>query len=160
MTLPELVRYDSIDEYRSHYRREYCQSRVETHDGIRVFFKPDSFDHMFYESSNRDGKKDCFSRVRAERIDWIRLTLEHPGAAAYQGWLKSTRSYDAARKVAVVYEDFVVVISLRLDRQGGLRADFVTCYQADNSIGKIRSAPAWTTDVCIEQLKRRAQKSR
>jgi uncharacterized membrane protein YhdT len=35
---------------------------------------------------------------------------------------------------------------------GSLKANFVTCYQADNSIGKIRSSPAWFRAACLRLL--------
>jgi hypothetical protein len=99
---------------------------------------------MFYESSARDGRKDVFSIVRAQRIDWIKYTLAHPNADLYQGWIKSARRYDLTRRVAVVYEQFVVVVSLWKQPDGFLKANFITCYQADNSISKIRSSPKWS----------------
>lgn len=39
---------------------------------------------------------------------------------------------------------FVVVVSLWKKLDGSLKANFVTCYQADNSISKIRSLPKWS----------------
>ena len=153
MPLPALVQYASPDEYRAHYERVYCRGSITTSDGIRVFFSPNSFGHMFYESTARNGIKDAFSPVRAERIDWIKATLEHQQASLFQGWDKKTRSYDAMRRVAVVYEDFVVVIAMKLSPDGSLRANFVTCYQADNSIGKIRTSPAWSRAACLAALR-------
>jgi len=152
MALPPLVQYATAAEYRTHYERVYCRGQITTFDGIRVFFSPDKFGHMFYESTARDGRKDAFSQVRAERIDWIKLTLEHQQATLFQGWDKKSRAYDATRRVAVVYEDFVVVIAMKLNRAGVLQANFVTCYQADNSIGKIRTSPAWTRADCLTAL--------
>jgi hypothetical protein len=54
--------------------------------------------------------------------------------------------------VAVVYEDFVVVVAMGLKLDGSLKANFVTCYQADNSIGKIRRSPVWSRVDCVRQL--------
>lgn len=90
--------------------------------------------------------------MRAQRIDWIKATLEHPTAALFEGWDKTSRQYDATRRVAVVYEDFVVVVAMRLKQDGSLKANFVTCYQADNSIGKIRSSPVWSRAACLRLL--------
>jgi hypothetical protein len=103
----------------------------------------------------RDGNKDVFSAVRAERIDWIGATLAHRDASLYQGWNKENRTADAGRRVAVVFEDFVVVVQMGLKQSGELKANFVTCYQADNSIGKIRSSPVWAREECVEQLLKR-----
>jgi hypothetical protein len=109
---------------------------------------------VFYESTARDGRKDVFSPVRAQRIDWIKATLEHPTAALFEGWDKTSRRYRATRRVAVVYEDFVVVVAMGLKQDGSLKANLVTCYQADNSILKIRSSPAWSKAECLALLKK------
>jgi len=152
MALPPLVHYAAVAEYRSRYERVYCRGNIQTFDGIRVYFSAAKFGHMFYESTARDGRKDGFSPVRAQRIDWIKATLEHPTAALFEGWDKASRQYDATRRVAVVYEDFVVVVAMGLKPDGSLKANFVTCYQADNSIGKIRNSPAWSRAACIRLL--------
>ena len=47
--VPELVIYDSVDEYFDHYEREYCQGEVYTADEIRVHFTKKTFDHAFSE---------------------------------------------------------------------------------------------------------------
>ncbi len=156
-----LVHYATEAEYRQHYEREYCRSVVTTFDGIRVYFSPSKFLHAFYESTNRDGQKDSFSPVRAQRIDWIKATLESPQADIYKGYDKNKGLYDDTRRVAVVYEDFVVIISLSLKRDGTLKGNFVTCYQADNSIGKIRTSPYWSRETCRRKLEAlRAKKNR
>lgn len=152
MALPALVHYDTPTEYRLHYERVYCRGNIQTFDGIRVYFSTSKFGHAFYESSACNGYKDVFSKVRAQRIDWIKATLEHPEAALFGGWDKSSRQYDATRRVAVVYEEFVVVIAMRLKLDGSLKANFVTCYQADNSMKKIRSSPQWSRALCIRLL--------
>lgn len=152
MALPPLVHYATVGEYRVHYERIYCRGNIQTFDGIRVYFDANKFGHMFYESTARDGRKDAFSPVRAQRIDWIKATLEHPTAALFEGWDKTLRQYDATRRVAVLYEDFVVVVAMSLKQDRSLKARFVTCYQADNSIGKIRSSPAWSRATCLHLL--------
>lgn len=152
MALPPLVHYVTPAEYRTHYERVYCRGNIQTFDGIRVYFAASKFGHMFYESTARDGRKDAFSPVRAQRIDWIKSTLEHPQAALFEGWDKVVRAYDSTRRVAVVYEDFVVVVAMGLKQDGSLKANFVTCYQADNSIGKIRASPVWSRAGCLQLL--------
>lgn len=152
MALPPLVHYETVEEYRRHYENSYCRGIVQTFDGIRVHFAAEKFAHVFYESSARDGTKDSFSPVRAQRIDWIKATLEHPGADLFEGWDKKTQRYDGTRRVAVVYEDFVVVVAISLKHDNSLKANFVTCYQADNSIGKIRKSPPWSRMDCLRQL--------
>ncbi len=97
---PPLVHYATAAEYRTHYERVYCRGTIHTFDGIRVYFSPRKFGHVFYESTARDGRKDVFSPVRAQRIDWIKATLEHPQAALFAGWDKRARRYDTMRHAA------------------------------------------------------------
>lgn len=141
--------------YRQHFVRAYCRGGVTTHDGIRVFFDRSTFEHAFYESSRRDGIKDTFSLDRAQRLDWILETLTNPAASRYQGYLRKTRTYDPTRCVGVVLEDFVVVLGLGLRSDGQLKGKFVTCYKADNSIGKIRQSPLWDQALCLAELQKR-----
>jgi hypothetical protein len=109
-----------------------------------VYFKPTKFGHVFYESTARDGKKDVFSKIRAERIDWIKATLENPDAELYQGWNKKDKVVEPNRRVSVVYEEFVVIIEVKKDESWKvIKAEFVTAYVADNSINEIRKSPKW-----------------
>lgn len=146
MATPPLVHYDTWEEYREHYLRVYCRGVIRTFDGIRIYFRPDRFGHAFRESSKRDGNKDSFDGTREQRIDWIKATLESPDAELFQGWDKKTRKADPSRRVSVVYEDFVVIVDLGYNKKGELKGNFVTCYQADNSIGKIKGTPRWTLE--------------
>jgi hypothetical protein len=150
MALPPLLVCDSEAEYREEYERTYCKGTVFTCDGIRIFFRSDTFRHAFYESSKRDGVKDCFSPTRAQRMGWIGATLLSPEARLYMGWDKFKRRYDATCRVCLGYEDFVVIVRLYLLKSGGLKGEFVTCYQADNSIDKIVSSPIWSLEKCLE----------
>lgn len=153
MSLPPLLHLADAAAYRQHFVSRYCRQAIHTHDGIRVYFRQDQFGHAFYESTNRDGAKDVFSQVRAERMEWIGATLGNPAAIRYQGWDARGRRYDPARRVDLLFEDFVVVLGLGLNRDDALRANFVTCYQADNSIGKIRTSPLWTREDCLNALR-------
>ena len=140
--MPPLVVYNSISEYKTHFEKYYCREKITTFDDIRVYFDIAKFGHAFYESSARNGQKDSFSMVRAERIDWIRVTLENPHAELYQGWNKEEKCFQPDRRVSVLYGDFIVVIEL--NRQRALKkAKFITAYLADNSIEKIRKSPKW-----------------
>lgn len=153
MPFPALLQYETTAEYKRHYERHYQRGIITTFDGIRVYFKPQRFGHAFYKNSqNVNGRKDIFAPERAQRMDWIKLTLEHPDAELYMGWNKKEKCYEEDRRVSVVYEDFIVVIELSLNRQGTLKANFITCYVADNSIGTIRTSPLWDKDKCLEKL--------
>lgn len=153
MTLPALVYYDNECYYREHYKRHYCRQAIYTSDGIRIFFDANRFEHAFYEG---EGKWE-FSPVRAQRIDWLAATLSNPSSNLYQGFIKRTNQYDPGRRVAVVFEDFVVVVSLSMRKDETLKGKFITCYQADRSIDKIRQSPEWTIEACLEHLNAQAK---
>jgi len=156
MAFPPLVHYQTIDEYRTHYENTYCKQSIQTADRIPVFFHRSKFDHAFFESTNRNGIKDTsISTDRATRIDWIKATLENNQASLFAGWDKTTKTHGHDRRVAVVHGDFVVIVALSLNTKGLLKANFVTCFNANNSIAKITSAPTWSRDLCLRTLKGR-----
>ncbi len=160
MTLPSLLVYEDEEQYHDHFKREYCCKSIITFDGIRVYFDPVRFYHAFYESSDMRGSKDVFSLVRAQRMSWIKITLESAHAALYQGWDSKKGKYDPASRVCVEYEQFVVVIQLMRKNNGDLKGKFVTCYQADRSIWKIRRAPMWKKEDFIESVTSEKKKGR
>lgn len=149
---PDLLMLDSEEEYKVYYENNYCRGPIVTHDGIRIFFPKEKFHHAFFESSNRDGKKDVFSIDRSQRMSWIKLTLENQHSKLFQGWDKDTSQYVPDRRVSFVYENFVVVIALSLNRKGSLKGNFITCYQANNSIESIKKSPEWTKEECLSRL--------
>lgn len=152
--LPDFVIYETPEEYKCYYEEIYCKAPTLTFDGIKVFFSKDKFDHAFFESTKRNGVKDIFSEERAKRIDWIKATLENPKADLYQGWDKDSKKYFPHRRVSVVFGDFAVIIGLSLNKKNGeLKGNFITCYEADNSIGKIRISPVWDKQKCLDCLK-------
>ncbi|MBW7875629.1 MAG: hypothetical protein H3C47_06560 [Candidatus Cloacimonetes bacterium] len=158
MTYPQLVHYESESEYRDHYRNVYCRKPMVTFDQIEVRFPLDQFEHAFFESKSRNGIKDTFSKNRAQRIDWIKATLLSPHATLFEGWDYKTKMYDGSRRVAIMFECFVVVISLSLSKNSELTGKFITCYQADNSIEKIQRSPKWQKDSCLHKLKSKKKK--
>lgn len=151
--MPPLLNLVDEAAYRAHYEATLCRGGIITHDGIPVFFRKAEFDHAFFESSGRRGENDVFSINRATRMDWIVPALTDPQAQRFQGWNKRYRKYDPTRRVTVVINDFVVIIGMRRHSSGALRATFITCYQADNSIGKIVQAPAWNLQDCLNALR-------
>lgn len=148
MSLPLLVHYQTEAEYRNHYISNYCRRKIETHDKIPVHFKPQKFEHAFYEETG----KYKFSPSRAQRIDWVKATLENSHAILYQGWHKDKKIYVPDRRVSFIYESFVVVIDLFLGNNQNLKGNFITCYMADRSIDKITKSPIWSIEECIESL--------
>lgn len=153
MTPPSLVIYLTSSEYLEHYKQHYCRNVITTFDSIRVYFSPERFGHAFYEGSPMQKGKFSFSRSRAERIDWIRPTLASPDAALYTGYISATDSYDPSRRVAALFDEFVVIINLSVGKNDEIKGQFNTCFIADASIDKIRQAPLWTKDACIEAHK-------
>lgn len=157
MSLPPLLFYETVVEYRCHYEQYYQRGNIVTFDGMRVYFNPQKFGHAFYENSQRrKGPKDKFSFERAQRMDWIKSTLEHPGAELYMGWNKEEKCHEEDRRVSMIYEDFAVIIELSLNMQGALKGSFITCYVADQSIERIRKSPKWELNKCLRKLKERS----
>lgn len=129
--------------YRQRYIELYCRRPVFTRHGIRVVFKPRHFDHAFFESSDWNGAKDIFSLQRAQRLEWIRIGLLDSNSEWRKGYNKKSHSYSDTRSVCIIAGDFVVIIRIT----GRNRAEFVTCFWADNSINKIRMSPRWYPSV-------------
>ncbi len=141
MTYPPFVFYQTVDEYKAHYEKVYCKGPITTFDGIMVRFRKDRFEHCFSESTKRNKVKDCFSKPRAKRIDWIKATLKDPNAELHVGWDGKKKRYDCTHRVALVVNDYVVVIRL----SGKSKAQFVTAYVADSAstLAKIKGSPKW-----------------
>lgn len=158
MTFPALVFYETSHEYKEHFKSVYCRNEIYTFDGIRVYFKEDKFNHSFYESPLRDGKKSSqLSVVRAQRINWVKYVLENSSAELYQGWNKDVKRHEPDRRVSLLLDNYVVVIefSLKLDRT--LKANFVTAYvlNGEYTIKKIKECPAWDLRECIAAIERK-----
>lgn len=147
---PPLLKLAHQAAYRAHYEAHCCAGPIMTHDGIPVYFDKHRFSHAFFESVA--AKDDTFSSARAERMDWIRLTLADAAADRYQGWNKKAKAYEPHRRVEVVHENFVVVLQISKKKDGTLKAKFITCFQADNSIARIRTSPAWNRQDCENAL--------
>lgn len=141
MAYPPLVQYATQQEYRSHFERVYCRGPVCCFDGITVRFRKGDFDHCFFESSRRDGVKDQFYSLRAQRIDWIKAALQDGQADLFIGWDRKRRRYDRDRRVTLVMDNYVVVI--RLLR--ATKARFVTAFVADSqrTLEHIQNGPRW-----------------
>lgn len=149
MSYAHLIYYDTPEEYLAHFERIYCSEPITTFDGIKVRFRKSRFMHDFYESSSRrNPKKDIFSQARAQRIDWIKKVLQDPNADLFQGWDKNRKRYDAQCRVALVADEYIVVVRLTSSK----KAVFVTAYvpsdqptgrQVNSTLAKIKSGPKW-----------------
>ncbi|MGV0005172.1 MAG: hypothetical protein ACNYPG_00820 [Candidatus Porifericomitaceae bacterium WSBS_2022_MAG_OTU9] len=150
--IPELVYYQSEQEYRNHYRHTLVNNVISTHDGIRVYFSMDSFNHAFYKSKYGGESRNVFQESRAVRIDWIRPSLEDGEAMLFQGWDNKAETYNPTRIVSLAYGNFVVVTQCRLKGQN-LVAKFITCYDADDyPVIKIKKSPKWTRAAALREL--------
>lgn len=142
-TYPPLLRLTQESDYRTRFEILYCGKPVPTFDGIEVRFRKSDFDHCFFESTNRDRKKDEFSVLRAERLDWIKVALGDVNADRFVGWDRDRRTNDKNRRVTLVCINYVVVIEIMRNAT----ARFVTAYVADSplTLQKIRQGPRWPT---------------
>ena len=142
-------------EYRAHFVTNFTRAPLtfQTSQGhAPIYFAADQFDHAFFESTNRDGAKDAFSPARAERMDDIAVVLADRNVPRHAGCDARSRSHSHTCCVSIALDDFVVIVRLGLTRTGYLKGNFVTCYVADNSIGKILAAPEWNEAQCIQTL--------
>ncbi|MFM8739943.1 MAG: hypothetical protein ACKOC0_07025 [Cytophagales bacterium] len=134
-------------ELRQLWRDEYCDvtKPIYTFDNVLVKFFEDMFDHAFYESDNRKERdKSILSLNRLEKMLWIKDTLTDPEAILKQGWDRDKKEYDNGRRVALVKENYVVIIRFT----GLLKAKFITAYelQVDENIHNIMDSPDWIRD--------------
>lgn len=156
MQLPQLVHYETENEYFEHYKRVYCRCEVYTFDGMRVFFDPKRFLHAFYEddkSKQYGGNKSKFCRIRAERIDWIKYVLADKESVLYQGYNEHVGNMPD-RRVAIISRDkYVVILNMFLNNNGELYGKFNTAFYADKSYRKIIKSPLWDKEQCKVHLK-------
>lgn len=146
MTYPTILKLNSEQEYKDHWKQHYCQGEICTFDGIQVRFKIRDFDHAFFESIHK--KDDTFSLKRAERIDWIKAALKDQSSEKFVGYDSTKKRYDPTRRVTIVMGNYVVIIALKKNNT----ANFISAFVADtpgrkgrpSTIEKIRSGQKWT----------------
>lgn len=141
MTRPYLILPTDAD-YKLYWESVVCASPVTTVHGVKVFFQRNRFEHAFFESPMRNGIKGTVcSTERVQRMSWIRAALTDPASDWRTGWNKSLGQADRSRAVCITDEDFVIVIGMHATDPA--RANFMSCYRADQSIGRIRCMPCW-----------------
>lgn len=124
-------------EMRKLWKEEYCLADIETFDGVKVKFYEDMFDHCFFESDNRKKKdKSILSLNRLEKMLWIKDTLQDGTAILKKGWDTKEKEYYKDRRVAIVKNNYVVIIRFT----ALLKAKLVTAYQK-NDIENILDSP-------------------
>lgn len=132
----------SEEELRTIWSETYCEKDIFTFDGIKVDFFSNMFDHCFYESANRKkADKSILSYNRLEKIFWIKDALEDEKSIRKIGWDKKTKSYDKARRVTIVKNNYVVVIVIYRER----KARFITAYEVNDekNLELIKKSPDW-----------------
>ncbi|MCD1267821.1 hypothetical protein B5M43_003030 [Microbacterium sp. MEC084] len=150
-------------DYRAYYLENLTRAPLPLRTSVGnapVYFDRHRFDHAFFESTNRDGVKNQFSLPRARHMDEIGAILASSTADRRAGWDSKRRTHDQTSCVSIAVDDFVVIVRLGLTNTGYLRGQFITCFVADNSIGKIRTAPAWNEARCVQILVRRKENGR
>ena len=152
MPPPLLILADEA-AYQAHFVAKYCAGPLMTHDGIPVYFKRHAFYHAFFESVVH--KDDTFSRLRAERIDWIEATLTDALTERFQGYLSKTKQPDPTRRVELRFENFIVVLIIGLAKDGTLKGEFLTCYPVNNNrLLNVQKAP-WNRQECENALQKK-----
>jgi len=89
MALPKLLQFETEEEYKVHYIKNYCMTcPIYTFDNIPVMFHEDSFEHAFYKRTHKSwgAQKDIFSILRGERMDWIRHALQDSNIIPKKGY--------------------------------------------------------------------------
>ena len=95
-------------------------------------------------SSNRKNKdKSILSYNRLEKIFWIKDALTDPDAVLKVGWDSKEKTYNQSRRVALVKENYVVVIVVFKEK----KARFITAYEIDEkeNLAKILDSPDFKT---------------
>ena len=141
MPLPALLLLTDEVAYRAHFEQMYCRAPIPTFDAVAVRFRKGDFDHCCFESDRVTQQKAYFSSQRAQRLDWIKASLQDANAELFVGWDKRANAYDHDRRVCVVSGNYVVVIAIT----GPTTARFITAYLADSgrTMMLIRRSPQW-----------------
>lgn len=127
----------SEEELRQLWKDEYCQNAIITFDNVSVRFYEDMFDHVFYESHDREEKdKSILSYNRLEKMLWIKEVLLDNEAILKKGWDNKKKEYFKDRRVAIVKGNYVVIIRF----VGVLKAKLVSAYEKED-IENILASP-------------------
>lgn len=134
----------SETELRALWASVYCDPSkpIFTFNSIRVRFHVEMFDHAFYESYNRrERDKSILSLNRCQKMLWIKDTLEDPSACLKQGWDRDKKKYVKERRVALVKNNYIVIIQLVRNRE----ARFISAYEINEpeNLNRILASPDW-----------------
>jgi hypothetical protein len=110
------------------------------HDGMRVFFFPEKFDHALRRDSNRfSHDKAKFDCDRAQRIDWIESQLKDASLPSFR------RDEDGKLRRIILDEENKYVVVVQVDRKDKTKAKFITAYVIDSgtALAKMKSNSRW-----------------
>ena len=82
-------------------------------------------------------------------MNWIAVTLKDPTSELYIGWNNQQKKYDNHRRVAIVMENYVVIIAISKGKPN--QARFITAFLGDtparsgrpSTVDMIRKSPRW-----------------
>ena len=140
-----LLYLETEKEYKNYYINTLAKKKIYTKEKIRVYFSPNTFYHAFFETTL--SHKDSFSKERAKYMNLIKSTIENP-TACHWGWDRESKTYSPNSTVSLYYENFIVILCYRINKDRILKANFKTCYWKINMYS-IKKAPIWK----IEDLK-------
>lgn len=143
---PKFREFATEQECKDYYINVLCKADIRTHDGYKVRFRPNHFNHAFFESDGKT-RRGRFSFYRAKYIDWIRPTIEKP-SGCHQGWDYKKGKLAPFKRVAYRYQTYVVVIEFRRNKKSNkIEAEFITAYDANHSFEKITRQPKWDSKI-------------
>ena len=113
---------------------------MTTHDGIRVFFFPERFEHAFRRDSGPTAwDKANFDWDRAKRIDWIECQIQDSSLPNF----RRTVNGKLRRIILDEMENYAVVI--QINKKDPTKAKFITAFIVDSkpALAKMKSNPRW-----------------
>ena len=127
MGYPPFRKFKDAAECEQYYKVKYCAAKITTFDNIRVFFPAGSFKHAFIKAQIEKFqiKPVCSRPSRTNRLDYF--CIIDTNAELFCGWDNKKKKIDENRRVAVVVDNYVVVILLR----NSLNAIFITAFVAN-----------------------------
>ena len=100
---------------------------------IIVFLKVQTDSKRINQSFHTTGWKEYIG---------LKMRLKTPDSIRKVGWDSNKRKYDVTRRVALVKDNYLVVILIYAEK----KARFITAYEIDNAenLDKILRSPDWT----------------
>lgn len=133
---PNLVEFESEQEYLDLFISEYIEKDFKTHDWINIKLQIWNFYHIFYRWKWTD--KKCFDKWLARRILWLRVIIEN------EKWkIEIYEQFNDKKKRKernYIYVYWKTCIFLWEDKNGDFYV--ITAYQKNNKdLDKIRNSP-------------------